>query len=81
MEPKIKPNPVVTVVDKFLMSLSILLLGICSSAPGQTASYMAGTGLGLGITNDIIKAHGGMLELCSDENAGTCCVIQLPSAL
>ena len=46
-----------------------------------TKKGMAGTGLGLSITNDIIKAHGGMLEICSDEKAGTCCVIQLPSAL
>jgi len=36
-----------------------------------TKKGTAGTGLGLSITNDIIKAHGGNLEVYSDENAGT----------
>tara|TARA_R110002049_G_scaffold91792_2_gene228357 strand:+ start:1 stop:3855 length:3855 start_codon:yes stop_codon:yes gene_type:complete len=36
-----------------------------------------GTGLGLSITNDIVKAHGGELELTSEESEGTCFIIQL----
>jgi signal transduction histidine kinase len=35
-----------------------------------------GTGLGLSITNDIIKAHGGLLEIKSDKN-GTAMMIKL----
>tara|TARA_R110000868_G_scaffold294140_1_gene554716 strand:- start:72499 stop:77502 length:5004 start_codon:yes stop_codon:yes gene_type:complete len=36
-----------------------------------------GTGLGLSITNDIVKAHGGELDLTSKENEGTKFIIQL----
>jgi signal transduction histidine kinase len=37
-----------------------------------------GTGLGLSITNDIIKAHGGILKVESKEGEGTQLIIQLP---
>ncbi|MEQ9309190.1 MAG: GAF domain-containing protein [Balneolaceae bacterium] len=36
-----------------------------------------GTGLGLSITNDIVKAHGGELDLKSTEHEGTSFIIQL----
>jgi signal transduction histidine kinase len=36
-----------------------------------------GTGLGLYITNDIIRAHGGMLSIQSEENEFTRFVIEL----
>jgi signal transduction histidine kinase len=36
-----------------------------------------GTGLGLSITNDIVKAHGGSIEVVSKENAGAAFVIIL----
>jgi signal transduction histidine kinase len=36
-----------------------------------------GTGLGLSITNDIIKAHGGELEIETSENKGTKFIIKL----
>ncbi len=36
-----------------------------------------GTGLGLSITNDIVKAHGGLLEVDSTQNEGTCFTIKL----
>lgn len=36
-----------------------------------------GTGLGLYITNDIIKAHGGMLYIQSEENRFTRFIIEL----
>jgi signal transduction histidine kinase len=36
-----------------------------------------GTGLGLSITNDIIKAHGGFLEVSTKENEGTSFTIKL----
>tara|TARA_R110002124_G_scaffold97014_2_gene241783 strand:- start:3397 stop:5034 length:1638 start_codon:yes stop_codon:yes gene_type:complete len=36
-----------------------------------------GTGLGLSITNDIIKAHGGVLEVSTNQNEGTCFTIKL----
>ena len=38
-----------------------------------------GTGLGLSITNDIIKAHGGSLDLSSSANRGTIFTIKLPA--
>jgi signal transduction histidine kinase len=37
-----------------------------------------GTGLGLSLSYDIIKAHGGTLEVESKENEGTEFVIELP---
>ncbi|HNT19142.1 MAG TPA: ATP-binding protein [Saprospiraceae bacterium] len=37
-----------------------------------------GTGLGLSITYDIIKAHGGSIEVKSEEGRGTEFIIQLP---
>ncbi|HET8754300.1 MAG TPA: GAF domain-containing protein [Salinimicrobium sp.] len=37
-----------------------------------------GTGLGLSITNDIIKAHGGVLNISSKENKGTNFIIEIP---
>ena len=37
-----------------------------------------GTGLGLSITNDIIKAHGGDLEIKTEEGNGSVFVISLP---
>ncbi|MEX2602783.1 MAG: ATP-binding protein [Gracilimonas sp.] len=36
-----------------------------------------GTGLGLSITNDIIKAHGGFLEVSTNQNEGTSFTIKL----
>jgi len=38
-----------------------------------------GTGLGLSITNDIIKAHGGQLDIKTQEGNGSTFVISLPS--
>jgi signal transduction histidine kinase len=37
-----------------------------------------GTGLGLSITNDIIKAHGGELNIESQVGEGTAFIIQIP---
>jgi len=37
-----------------------------------------GTGLGLSITYDIIKAHGGHIEVKSEEGAGTTFIVKLP---
>jgi signal transduction histidine kinase/ligand-binding sensor domain-containing protein len=37
-----------------------------------------GTGLGLSITNDIVKAHGGVLSIASQEGKGTTFSIELP---
>jgi len=38
-----------------------------------------GTGLGLSITNDIVKAHGGQLDIKTEEGNGSTFVISLPS--
>ncbi len=37
-----------------------------------------GTGLGLSLSYDIVKAHGGSLEVESKETEGTEFIIQLP---
>jgi len=39
-----------------------------------------GTGLGLSMSYDIIKAHGGELKVESEEGKGTTFIIQLPYA-
>jgi signal transduction histidine kinase len=38
-----------------------------------------GTGLGLSITNDIVKAHGGIISIDSEKEVGTKLTIQLNS--
>ncbi|MBK7141960.1 MAG: hypothetical protein IPH75_07760 [bacterium] len=38
-----------------------------------------GTGLGLSITNDIVKAHGGVLNIESNEDGGATFVVALPA--
>jgi signal transduction histidine kinase len=43
-----------------------------TKAPGK------GTGLGLGICQEIVKAHGGSLKLKSQEGQGTCVRVFLP---
>jgi signal transduction histidine kinase len=40
-----------------------------------------GTGLGLSMSYDIIKAHGGELKVISTEEEGTEVVVQLPSRI
>lgn len=40
-----------------------------------------GTGLGLSITNDIVKAHGGSLEVATKKNEGTAFTIKLSEGL
>jgi len=37
-----------------------------------------GTGLGLSITNDVVKAHGGELDLTSENGDGTSFIIKIP---
>ncbi len=39
-----------------------------------------GTGLGLSLSYDIVKAHGGELKLNTNEHEGTAFTIQLPKA-
>ena len=39
-----------------------------------------GTGLGLSLSYDIVKAHGGEIKLETKDNTGTTFIIQLPSA-
>ncbi|MEO6290884.1 MAG: ATP-binding protein [Ginsengibacter sp.] len=38
-----------------------------------------GTGLGLSMSYDIIKAHGGVIKVATKENEGTVFTIQIPT--
>ena len=40
-----------------------------------------GTGLGLSLSYDIIKSHGGEIKVNTDENEGTAFIIQLPNTI
>ncbi len=63
---------------------------ICDTGPGISTKAMhnifnpyyttkpRGTGLGLPITNRIVKAHGGRIELKNREGGGALCTIKLP---
>ena len=44
----------------------------------QSAARQGGTGLGLAIAAELIRAHGGDIQLQSSTEAGTCFVITIP---
>jgi K+-sensing histidine kinase KdpD len=44
------------------------------------ASNSSGLGLGLYITREIVRAHGGRIDVLSDEASGTTFVVTLPRA-
>jgi len=43
-----------------------------------TKKGTAGTGLGLSITNDIVKAHGGTMNVATQTKTGAAFIIELP---
>ena len=45
---------------------------------GTRSGSRSGLGLGLYITNEIVKAHGGVLQVRSTETEGTCFWLKLP---
>jgi len=49
-------------------------------ASSATANAVQGTGLGLAIADAIARAHGGSIELVSEEGAGTTVRVELPLA-
>ena len=46
-----------------------------------TKPTLQGTGLGLSLSYDIVKAHGGELKVLTKEHEGTIFIIQLPNHL
>jgi signal transduction histidine kinase len=49
--------------------------------PFQGGARKEGTGLGLAIAADLIKGHGGRLDLVKSDKAGTVFAISLPKAV
>ena len=48
--------------------------------PFEASSRPGGTGLGLAISRDLVRAHGGSLELVASDARGSCFRIRLPAA-
>jgi signal transduction histidine kinase len=55
-----------------------LFTPFCTSRGGRRADRCRGLGLGLAITRQVVLAHGGELEVHSDEETGTAFLVQLP---
>ena len=47
---------------------------------GRAAGRVAGAGIGLAVAREVVVAHGGTIEVASDEGAGTTVTIRLPLA-
>ncbi len=47
----------------------------------QLGQRIGGVGLGLFITREIVRAHGGSIEMTSDERAGTAFQVRVPRGL
>jgi signal transduction histidine kinase len=47
-------------------------------ASNSSKISVKGTGLGLYITSQIVKAHGGKIKVKSKENHGTVFIVQIP---
>ena len=60
------------------MGISKSLIGKIFQPFFTTKPTGQGTGLGLSLSYDIIKAHGGELKVDSKENAGAAFIILLP---
>jgi signal transduction histidine kinase len=85
-------KPLVSISTKYIASLRLCELLISDNGPGipdtikdkifqpffTTKPAGQGTGLGLSLSYDIVKAHGGTIEVKSYENAGTSFVIHIP---
>ena len=55
-----------------------LLLLLCCNIPFTTKPTGQGTGLGLSLSYDIVKAHGGELKVETIQGSGSEFIIQLP---
>jgi signal transduction histidine kinase len=85
-------KPLVSIRTKYAASLRRCEISISDNGPGipdsikdkifqpffTTKPTGHGTGLGLSLAYDIVKAHGGTIEVKSNENVGTAFVIQIP---
>jgi two-component system sensor histidine kinase VicK len=49
--------------------------------PSRKGGALHGTGLGLAIANEIVQAHDGKIEVCSDAGQGCTFVVNLPVKL
>ena len=58
-----------------IVSLLFFQLFFTTKPTGQ------GTGLGLSLSYDIVKAHGGEIKVETKENEGTTFIIQLPNTI
>ena len=69
------------VADKIFSEWMLLAQPFFTTIPITIGTTGQGTGLGLSLSYDIIKAHGGEINVKTKENEGSEFVIQIPNII
>ena len=69
------------VLDKIFQPFFTTIPTCLSAGTVAIGTTGHGTGLGLSLSYDIVKAHGGEIKVETKENEGTTFIIQLPNTI